>query len=96
MDLVASCLIPEVEILLVVVAVDGGQPVGVALAGVHGVLPQILLLAAVLQKKQSESGNIQVSYKSWKHKSCNTDTMTSWCMFIYVIERVHNRTSLSK
>ena len=56
MDLVASRLIPEVEVLLVVVAVDGGQPVGVALAGVHGVLPEILLLAAVLQRKQSKPG----------------------------------------
>ena len=50
-DLVASRLIPEVEVLLVVVAVNGGQPVGVALASVHGVLPEVLLLAAVLQEK---------------------------------------------
>ena len=51
MDLVASCLVPKVQVLLVVVAVDGGQSVGVALASVHGVLPQVLLLAAVLQEK---------------------------------------------
>ena len=48
MDLVASCLVPEVQVLFVVVAVDGGQTEGVALAGVHGVLPKVLLLAAVL------------------------------------------------
>ena len=53
-DLVASSLVPEVQVLLVVIAVDGGQSEGIALAGVHGVLPQVLFLAAVLQEKQSE------------------------------------------
>ena len=56
--LVAPRLVPEVEVLLVVVAVDGGQSVWVALPGVHGVLPQVLLLAAVLQQEQPEPANV--------------------------------------
>ena len=78
--LVAPRLVPEVEVLLVVVAVDGGQsvanqrtlltlltnqrtvlPVGVPLPGVHGVLPQVLLLAAVLQQEQPEPATANVS-----------------------------------
>ena len=51
MNFVALSIIPEAHLCLAVVAVNGGQSVGVALASVHGVLPQVLLLAAVLQEK---------------------------------------------
>ena len=51
---VALWVIPEAELLLVVVGVDGGEGVGVPRPREHAVLAQVRLPAAVLQQEQSE------------------------------------------
>ena len=53
-DRVTLRVVPEAELLLVVVGVDGGEGVGVPRPREHAVLAQVRLPAAVLQQEQSE------------------------------------------
>ena len=54
MDCVTLRVVPEAELLLVVVGVDGGEGVGVPRPREHAVLAQVRLPAAVLQQEQPE------------------------------------------
>ena len=54
MDFVASCLVPEGHLLLVVVTMDGGKSVGISLPCVHAVFSQLGLLTGITLQKQSK------------------------------------------
>ena len=54
MNFIAVRVVPEVHLRLAIVAVDGGELVGVSLSSVHTVLAQHFLVTTVSVQEQSK------------------------------------------